>query len=152
VYRTATGQEVWSQKVSDSTENSFLTTDPEGKLLAFQPRLKKPHEPGECVLVDMESRKFFASLPFALPNGISPRASLVVRSDADDENRRELALIRGRDAELLVRLAIDTSVSSVQSEFDAEGRLLVWGNVDGSVSVCDIPEVQRRLAELGLGW
>jgi hypothetical protein len=38
------------------------------------------------------------------------------------------------------------------SQFSPDGRQLAWGNGNGSVSVCDLEEIQRRLAEVGLGW
>jgi len=39
----------------------------------------------------------------------------------------------------LYRLALDCLIGA-------------WGRIDGTVVVADLPEVQRRLAELGLGW
>jgi hypothetical protein len=36
--------------------------------------------------------------------------------------------------------------------FSPDGREVAWGNREGSVSVCDLDEVQRRLAEVDLGW
>ncbi len=36
--------------------------------------------------------------------------------------------------------------------FSQDGRHAAWGNRDGTVTVCDFVELQRRLAELGLGW
>jgi len=38
------------------------------------------------------------------------------------------------------------------ARFDRDGRLAVFGQTDGSVTVCDLVEVQKRLAEVGLGW
>jgi hypothetical protein len=35
---------------------------------------------------------------------------------------------------------------------DREGRLLIWGNSDGTVTVCDLAEIHRRLAAVGLAW
>jgi len=37
-------------------------------------------------------------------------------------------------------------------QFSPDGRQLIWGNSEGSVSSCDLDEVQRRLAEVDLGW
>jgi hypothetical protein len=38
------------------------------------------------------------------------------------------------------------------ARFDRNGRLAIFGRVDGTVTVCDLVEVQKRLAEVGLGW
>jgi hypothetical protein len=37
-------------------------------------------------------------------------------------------------------------------QFSRDGRIVAWGEPDGTVSVCNLVEVQRRLAEFGLGW
>jgi WD40 repeat protein len=37
-------------------------------------------------------------------------------------------------------------------EFHPDGRRIAWGIPDGSVLVCDLAEVQRRLAQADLGW
>lgn len=37
-------------------------------------------------------------------------------------------------------------------QFSPDGRRFVWGEGDGTVSVIDLTEAQRRLASLGLGW
>jgi serine/threonine protein kinase/WD40 repeat protein/type II secretory pathway pseudopilin PulG len=36
--------------------------------------------------------------------------------------------------------------------FSPEGKLLAWGEPDGTVSVCDLPNIRAKLKELGLGW
>jgi serine/threonine protein kinase/WD40 repeat protein len=58
---------------------------------------------------------------------------------------------RGGDKHPLVTLGIDFQVPS-DTQFSDDGRLLAWGNADGTVMVCDHQEVQRHLAEVGLGW
>ena len=36
-------------------------------------------------------------------------------------------------------------------QFSRDGRIVAWGDLEGTVSVCDLVEVQRQLAEVGLG-
>jgi hypothetical protein len=36
--------------------------------------------------------------------------------------------------------------------FDRTGEVLVWGNQDGTVSVCRLPRVREQLRALGLDW
>jgi hypothetical protein len=50
---------------------------------------------------------------------------------------------------LLERLA-EIAVFSTPFSPDLDGRYLVWGNEGGYVSVADLVEVQRRLAEINL--
>jgi WD40 repeat protein len=62
------------------------------------------------------------------------------------------AIIRNGDATPLVRLGIDTSQDQHDVKFSHDGRLIAWGNIDGTVVVCDWREVQRRLNTVELGW
>lgn len=36
--------------------------------------------------------------------------------------------------------------------FDRDGRVFAWGNLDGTVLVCDLERVNARLSQAGLGW
>jgi hypothetical protein len=59
---------------------------------------------------------------------------------------------RERPAPLL-RVARDVEVAGAEGiKFSPDGNQIVWGNEDGTVTICDLNEVQRRLAEFGLGW
>jgi hypothetical protein len=50
-----------------------------------------------------------------------------------------------------VDLGIDSHTNSAV-EFDAAGRTFAWGTTEGTVYVADLNEVQRRLANVHLGW
>ena len=52
----------------------------------------------------------------------------------------------------LVSIAADVQQSSTHCEFSLDGRFVVWGNADGSIAVCNLVEMQHRLAEIDLGW
>ena len=47
---------------------------------------------------------------------------------------------------------MDMAATSGTSAFNPAGTHLAWGNADGTVTVGDIGEIQRRLAAVGLGW
>jgi serine/threonine protein kinase/WD40 repeat protein len=51
-----------------------------------------------------------------------------------------------------VTIAGDQKFRGTHHEFSRDGRLVAWCNADGTVSVLDLVESQRRLAEVGLGW
>ncbi len=57
---------------------------------------------------------------------------------------------RSRD-EGLVQILIRAQ-SGVHAEFSPDGNHTVWGNADGSVSVCDWPMIRHHLGAIGLGW
>ncbi len=64
-----------------------------------------------------------------------------------------LVLRRGPTKQLL-QLAIDDPVlvHTRAVAFDREGRRLIWGLAEGTVLVCDLENVRKRLAQLGLGY
>jgi len=51
---------------------------------------------------------------------------------------------------LLLRIVLDGNGTAVA--FSPDNKHLVWGSQNGSVTVCDLVEVQRRLAGVELGW
>jgi hypothetical protein len=60
--------------------------------------------------------------------------------------------LSGRDrSTALATLGVDHQTAG-EPEFSEDGRFLAWGNRDGTVFVADLPEVQRRLERIGLGW
>jgi hypothetical protein len=58
---------------------------------------------------------------------------------------------RGSSAAILY-LGLDSKPCGTQFHFTADGQRLAYGNEDGSVTVCDVPEIRRRLHALGLAW
>ena len=63
-----------------------------------------------------------------------------------------LWLFRRDDAQSLALLGLGLDSPVTRATFSRDGTLVAWGDADGTVSVCNIPTVQRRLAELGMGW
>jgi hypothetical protein len=61
-------------------------------------------------------------------------------------------LFRSLEAAPLITLGIDVEPSSVVNEFSSDGRFLAWGNADGTVTVADLPEIERQITAAGAGW
>jgi hypothetical protein len=57
----------------------------------------------------------------------------------------------GKSPRLLTVLS-RTANNLDDGRFDRTGRLLAWGNYDGSVIVLDLDEIRARLGEVGMGW
>ena len=53
---------------------------------------------------------------------------------------------------LLLTLHPSDTEPSFLPVFNRDGRLLAWGNQDGTASVCEMEELNRRLGEIRLGW
>jgi hypothetical protein len=52
----------------------------------------------------------------------------------------------------LVEFPLDVLNFCSHGQFSRDGLHLAWGNTDGTVSLLDLKEIQRRLAAVGLGW
>ena len=63
-----------------------------------------------------------------------------------------MTLYRQEESKPLVTLGLDLSITTPQPQFSPDGTRIAWGNADGSVCLCDIEEVHRRLSDVGLGW
>ena len=60
------------------------------------------------------------------------------------------SLFRRGKAEAIVDLSLDQNAWGVR--FSDDGNLVAAGHPDGSVSVHNLSEIQKRLATVGLGW
>jgi len=106
------------------------------------------------VLVDSATGAFlgnYDAYPACL--GVEGRRAAMRHRPSDDDDADEPGLeylVRG-EVDPLIKFRVELP-TSVKARFSADGRYLAWGNPDGSVSLCDLPEVQRRLTALGLGW
>jgi serine/threonine protein kinase/WD40 repeat protein len=63
----------------------------------------------------------------------------------------ELSLIRCRETKILLNLEPVTR-GAYFPEASPDQRRIAWGNSDGTVTVCDLETVRRRLGQLGFGW
>lgn len=82
------------------------------------------------------------------PGQLGPGARLVSHFSGTGYGN---ALYRRGDKQPLVTLSIDKICTSA-GVFSRDGSRPAWGNQDGTVTVCDLEEIQKRLAGLGLGW
>ena len=107
-------------------------------------------------MIDLRERTWLEELP-SRALCIGPRGSLWVENQSPiqefTESNNRLALRRG-PTEQLLQLAIDDRVLNQTGAvtFDRQGRRLFWGLVEGTVLVCDLEEVRKRLVQLGLGY
>jgi len=86
------------------------------------------------------------------PAALSPGASLLGYLGLPGTARDGVSLVSSGTTRPLVTLGAESTAVVCPIEFDPTGRLVAWGNRDGSVAICDIQEVRRRLTELELGW
>jgi WD40 repeat protein len=147
-YDGLTGRELWSIPSTRTEMSGTLALDPTGRLLA----LRTGNRRSEGILAEVASGKIVGDVtPY--PVALGPGGRDVVQfgpSNVQGEARGH-ALFQRRGRTPLVVLGGETT-ASFPPVFSRDGRLLAWSNADGTVSVCDLPDLRERLSEVGLGW
>jgi hypothetical protein len=143
-YDAATGDLRWSFRAD---RRVLLTFDPTGRVMGYL-------HPGdrEVTLLRVPGLAPAGRLPSGSLLGPGARQWLGGEPPAPEHPFRFLLFDRDRPAPL-VRIPQDDPRHDEISQFSPDDRhQVVWGNVDGTVTVCDLREIQRRLAAVGLGW
>jgi hypothetical protein len=150
-YETLTGKELWAS-LPDTTEKDELlrlALDRSGHFLTIR-RIAQVDPAAELgTLVELPSGKHLG------PVEVEGASTLGWSRDMPywmDGHTGQLQLLRTGGKDPVVTLGIDILATGVQHQFSSTGTRYAWGNRDGTVNVADIPEVQRRLANIGLGW
>ncbi len=141
-----TGNELWSLRLTPTFESADPSLDPSGKFLTLH-ATKLP----VVTLLEMPSGKLLRTADGYL-QGLGPEARYWIRHPPIESSSPPYGfrLFRFGDMTPLVTLGID--VPTAKAQFNAAGSHLAWGNLDGTVTVCDLRAIQRRLAQVGLGW
>jgi WD40 repeat protein/tRNA A-37 threonylcarbamoyl transferase component Bud32 len=143
-----TGARQWERPAPEVTHAAWVLFDPTGEWLAVEGHTPTGHMP----LVRPATGKEVQTLA-PRPLALGPGARLVV---ADGTGRAGGLLpglaLRARDGEEpLVVLGVEDTATSAPL-FDRSGDRVAWGNGDGTVTVCRLSAIRKRLAEVGLGW
>ena len=105
----------------------------------------------QATILELPSGKFAGSLPYC-PDCLDPQGTYWTIGVAMHDEPRGLWLFRRGKSDPLLGLGLGMVSTLIQPQFDATGTLLAWGTDDGTVSIADIPEIQRQLAKFGLDW
>jgi hypothetical protein len=146
VYDGLTGKVLWDLPY-DGEYQLGPQLDPTGKLLAFSLAGAKP-----ITLVEMPTGKVHGFLP--LVNRLGLGSEWILETTVSDSSGQVFGLRlyqRGKERPLITLAPYDL-LSSKEALFNIADTHVAWGNADGTVMVCDIQEVRRRLAAVGLGW
>jgi hypothetical protein len=139
-----TGKALWANaREYPERRGGFIAVDPTSEIVTIQ---ASPE--GDTDVLEMPSGRIRGTLP-AFATALGPRGEYW--GDFGPADFHGFALHKGRSASPLVTLGVDTK-SRAWASFSRDGNRLVWGNTDGSVMVCDLPAVNRRLAEFKLDW
>jgi hypothetical protein len=115
--------------------------DPTGKLLVLGVAPLGEQQ----ILLEMPSGRFLGQTPRATA-GVSPGARHFAAVDNAGLH------LHDRSGRRVLECLPEIHGLSTPFSPDLDGRYLIWGNESGYVSVADLVEVQRRLAEINLGW
>ncbi len=135
-FDSLTGKELWTHTWDADIE---VHLDPVGKVLSIS-------MPGDkTMFYDPQSGKeLFPADPPGV-SGIGDEGRWLTRDRAGG-----FALFRRGTKEAIVNLSLDQNAWDVR--FSDDGNLVAAGHPDGSVSVHNLSEIQKRLASVGLGW
>lgn len=148
-FDSRTAAELWCRSLKRTSTSALIQTlDPTGRLLVFpDEEAEDPFQPSILIATDSwQEVAHHDPGAFYLSPGGEWRARYA------DPPFHGWAISHGSEKEPRVVLGIDMRPSSELCEFNPAGNLFTWGNPDGTVMVCDIPEVGRKLVELDLGW
>jgi serine/threonine protein kinase/WD40 repeat protein len=139
------GQELWSRRSLRSAASGSLGGDAGGGLVTIQPEKTADHT--HLVQLATGADVEVVTTTFA---ALGPGAMLRVYS-RNQQPGPAYALVRRGAKRPLVGLG-QQALESFTVAFSRDGRQLAWGSSHGTVTVADLEEFRRRLAEVGLGW
>src|SRR5204863_8649599 len=103
-------------------------------------------DPGAMTLVECATGRVVGSIPELVGGlGAGGERRVVPRFGPDGEWLGFAYCLRGVDGPIL-HLGIDQVGTAASARFNLDGTHVAWGNEDGSVVVCDLAAVQRKLA------
>jgi hypothetical protein len=147
-YDAVKGRELWSLISTRSTLTGELTMDADGTAVA----IRQDNHPGPAALIELASGKSIGTIP-VFPICASPSADMVVTTGAQDPSgqaRGYLLSRRGKPTSGVI-LGLETT-PFFQPAFSCDGRQFAWSNDGGTVSLCDLEQLQARLKSVGLEW
>jgi serine/threonine protein kinase/WD40 repeat protein len=141
---------LWAfQDTLPDVEAASFHFDPTGRVYArSDPKLRRD-------FLEFPSRALLESYVKGDPRGaiccLSPGGQLFLSGLAPDYDMHKIVLWAPRQETPLLTITSNV-LCAYASQFSPDGRFAVWGNQDGTVTVFELEEVQRRLARFGLGW
>ncbi len=146
-FDAASGRQRWFRTTQRTALWSRLLIDPSSQLLALLDR-----DGDEAQLVDLAMggpRGLLPQIPYCLTAGVEYQIT-GGRTDPMGIVRGHPLIRRGSRTPLAV-LGMDRPQFPFP-QFSCDGSKAIWGNADGTVTMCDLIEIRQRLASVGLGW
>jgi hypothetical protein len=142
-----TGKQRWPVESHNTNRvGSTICIDPSGNFVAASLDLGAP--PHRLPLLDAQTGLPVGDFRGFNRGALGPGAESAIGCAIGEGYQ----LLRRGDAGPLVELGMDSPISSYLASFNAAGTHAAWGNADGTVTVCNLAEVRRRLDLLRLAW
>jgi serine/threonine protein kinase/WD40 repeat protein len=150
VFHGLTGKELVSIPSRRTQDSSRLQIDPLGGFFQVALSDDVSNQPLVMSKIELPSGKLLGTFEKSDENTSLTQQYWIERGKT---NLATFSLMRRKDRALLVQLGIDAAPNTISDiQFNSVENQLAWGNADGTVTICDIRGMQRRLAEVGLGW
>jgi hypothetical protein len=146
-FDSANGSERWSFASARTALVSELVLDSAGASVA----VRADNRPaGKLLDVSTgEQRETLEPFPIAMSAG--GVYWIAATSAKGPERSRGFAVYRRGEKAPFVTLGIDRAAVAPPI-FSPDGKRLAWPNEDGTVSICDLEELRRKLAQAKLAW
>ena len=143
-YNSLTGELLVTISPASKHRWADLAIDPTGQFIAVQ-----PNDARQTMLLSVPGGRLVTPIA-GIPECLGPQAQFWTYLHPTTHGYSLIA--RQNQKTPLVTLGIDSRIESHVPRFSHDGSQLAWPNVDGTVSVCNLNEIQQRLADIKLGW
>lgn len=144
-YEGLTGKVLWTVPSTKTNIWGAIIPDIASKFVVLH-----INNPPKAVLVELSSGTVVKALPW-LPRAFHSETSLFVLPGRPPIHERGCSIFFGPVETPAITLGIDQPTIQ-RPQFDQAGNQLAWGNTDGTVTVCNLEEINERLAVAGLQW
>ncbi len=140
-----TGKELWSIPSSRKNGSGSFVADGAGRFIVLQ-----TNNTPSAAQVEIASGIVVKELPW-MPCAIHTETGFTMAPGHPLIHERGCSLFFDKMKTPAVTLGIDQPAVNSAS-FDPTGNLLIWGNTDGTLTVCNLKEINKHLASVSLQW
>lgn len=151
LYEGLTGKQVGALSTISPPTNTWnhLYFVPNGTRL----KVALDHRPEANMSVfEVPSLRLFKLLPNSAAAANETAFRWVTQPWSTDDESGSLLVHEEGNPRPLLRIVPDAQSGVIRLRLSPDGNRLTWGAQDGTVIDCDLVEVQKRLAGVGLGW